>query len=112
MSSKLFNFYSFDECSDEDKLFKKLDLLKNESKIHYTQDENYLIKIKDLELTDDEIEKLSVFLDSLNVLPYLGHEDEGDTDFDDYDDDSGNDDIDDNYNGRYKSRNDDYDDDY
>ena len=112
MSSKLFNFYSFDECSDEDKLFKKLDLLKNESKIHYTQDDNYLIKIKDLELTDDEIEKLSVFLDSLNVLPYLGHEDEVDTDSDDYDDDSGNDDIDDNYNGRYKSRDDDYDDDY
>ena len=110
MSSKLFNFYSFDECSDEDKLFNKLDLLKNESKIHYTQDDNYLIKIKDLELSDDEIEKLSVFLDSLNVLPYLGHEDEGDTDFDDYDD--SDDDIDDNYNGRYKSRNDDYDDDY
>jgi hypothetical protein len=111
MSSKLFNFYSFDECSDEDKLFNKLDLLKNESKIHYTQDDNYLIKIKDLELTDDEIEKLSVFLDSLNVLPYLGYEEEMDNDFDDYDDDS-DDDNDDNYNGRYKSRNDDYDDDY
>ena len=94
MSSKLFNFYSFDECSDEDKLFNKLDLLKNESKIHYTQDDNYLIKIKDLELTDDEIEKLSVFLDSLNVLPYLGYEEEVDNDFDDYDNDS-DDDIDD-----------------
>lgn len=111
MSSKLFNFYSFDECSDEDKLFQRLDSLKNDSKINYTQDENYLIKIVDIELSDDEIDKLSQFLDSLNVLPYLGHEDDTDGDFDDYEDPD--DDLDNDYNGsRYKSRKDDYDDDY
>jgi hypothetical protein len=103
MSSKLFNFYSFDECSDEDQLFEKLDSLKDESKIEYTEQDNYIVKIKDLELSDDEISELLKFFDNLNVYPYLGIEDDDDDEFSDFDDGFAEDD-DDDYNGSYKSK--------
>jgi hypothetical protein len=103
MSSKLFNFYSFDECSDEDQLFAKLDSFKDESKIEYTEQDNYILKIKDLELSDDEISDLVTSLDELNVYPYLGYEeDEEDEGYSDFDDDFS--DEDDDYNGSYKSK--------
>lgn len=101
MSSKLFNFYSFDECSDEDKLFERLDSLEEESKISYTEQDNYIFKIKDLELSDNEISDLCSFLDEMNVYPYLGYEDDDeelDSDFDDFSDE------DDDYNGSYRSK--------
>jgi hypothetical protein len=100
MSSKLFNFYSFDECSDEDQLFAKLDSLRDESKIEYTEQDNYIFKIKDLELSDDEISDLITSLDELNVYPYLGCEDDEDDEYSDFDDDFSEDD---DYNGSYKS---------
>jgi len=103
MSSKLFNFYSFDECSDEDQLFEKLDSLKDESKIEYTEQDNYIVKIKDLELSDDEISELIKFLDNLNVFPYLGIEEDEEDEFSDFDDDF-SENGDDEYNGSYKSK--------
>ena len=101
MSSKLFNFYSFDECSDEDQLFAKLDSFKDESKIEYTEQDNYILKIKDLELSDDEITDLVTSLDELNVYPYLGYEEDEEDEYSDFDDDFS--DKDDDYNG-YKSK--------
>jgi hypothetical protein len=89
---KLFNYYSFDECPDEDILFEKLNQLVDEEKIQYSEKESYLIKIDDLELSDTELEELSKFLDDNNVYPYLGYEEEDDDyesnfgDFDDYED--------------------------
>ena len=101
MSSKLFNFYSFDECSDEEQLFEKLESLKDESKIDFTEQDNYIIKIKDIELSDDDISDLMKFFDDMNVYPYLGDEDEDDDE--DYDFDE-SDDVEDDYNGSYKSK--------
>jgi hypothetical protein len=99
--SKLFNYYSFDECSDEEKLFERLDELTSHDKIEYSEQDKYLIKIKDIELDDDEIEDLCEFLDKNNVYPYLGYDEDDDYSDDDYDIDE-----DDDYNGKsreYKS---------
>jgi len=103
---KLFNYYSFDECSDEQKLFGKLDELLNQTKIEYSEQDNYLIKIKDIELDDNEIEDLSKFLDDNNVYPYLGYNDDDDDDLeDDYEIDE------DDYNSKSRGHRSDYDED-
>ena len=105
MSSKLFTRYSFDECSNETKLFEKLDSLLEEGKIEYNSEDQYLFKIKDIDLTDDEIEDLCEMFDKMEVYPYIDSID------DDISDDDDNDDNSDDYTGRHY-RGDDYDDDY
>jgi len=105
MSSKLFTRYSFDECSNETKLFEKLDSLLEEGKIEYNSEDQYLFKIKDIDLTDDEIEDLCEMFDKMEVYPYIDSID------DDISDDDDNDDNSDDYTGR-RYRGDDYDDDY
>ena len=105
MSSKLFTRYSFDECSNETKLFEKLDSLLEEGKIEYNSEDQYLFKIKDIDLTDDEIEDLCEMFDKMEVYPYIDSID------DDISDDDDNDDSSDDYTGR-RYRGDDYDDDY
>jgi hypothetical protein len=110
--SKLFNYYSFDECPDEKKLFEKLEYLASKDKIEWSEKDKYLLKIKDIELDDDEIDELSKFLDNNYVYPYLGHdEDEDDYEDDKYDDyDNYDDDYDNKKSKRYNSDN--YDDDF
>jgi hypothetical protein len=104
MSSKLFTHYSFDECGNEAQLFERLDEFYNDGKIQYSVENQYVFKIKDLELSDDEIQDLCNFLDSMDVYPYIAEEEEEESDdFDDFDDD---------YNGKRYRSNDDYDDDY
>ena len=66
---------------------------------------NYLFKIKDIDLTDDEIEDLCEMFDKMEVYPYIDSID------DDISDDDDNDDNSDDYTGR-RYRGDDYDDDY
>lgn len=84
---KLFNYYSFDECTDEETLFEKLNKLVDEEKIRYSESDSYLIKIEDLELSDSELEELHSFLDENNVYPYLGYDEEDyESDFDDFND--------------------------
>ncbi len=108
MQSQLFTRYSYDECTNEEKLFEKLDELLNEGKIEYNAENQYTFKIKDLELSDSEIEELCDLFDEVEVFPYIESSD--DEDFDDFDDYSDFDDDEDDYNGRrYKSK-DDYDD--
>jgi len=89
--SKLFNYYSFDECQNDEHLFERLEQLVDLDKIHYVEEDNQLLKLRDIDLTDQEIIALCKFLDENNVYPYLGHEDdeeESDDDYDDYDEDS------------------------
>jgi hypothetical protein len=103
--SKLFNYYSFDECSDEQQLFERLDELVNQGKIEYSEQDKYLLKIKDTELDDDEIKDLCEFLDSNNVYPYLGYDESDDYEDDDYDFNESDD-----YNVKSKGYRSDYDD--
>jgi hypothetical protein len=107
MSSKLFTHYSFDECGDEEQLFERLDEFSNDGKIQYSVENEYVFKIKDLELSDDEIQDLCNFLYSMDVYPYIIEEEEEESDdFDDFDE------SDDDYNGKRYRSNDDYEDDY
>jgi hypothetical protein len=108
MSSKLFTHYSFDECGNEGQLFERLDEFSNDGKIQYSVENQYVFKIKDLELSDDEIQDLCNFLDSMDVYPYIIEEEEDD-DFDDFDDFN---ESDDDYSGKRYRSNDDYEDDY
>ncbi len=109
MSSKLFTRYSFDECQDENKLFKKLDSLLEDDKIEYSIESEYLFKIKDIELSDKEISDLSVFFENIEVHPYIDEyidEEEEDSDYlnEDYDEND--------YSSKKYRRDDDYNDDF
>jgi hypothetical protein len=108
MSSKLFTRYSFDECQDENKLFKKLDSFLKEDKIEYSIESEYLFKIKDIELSEKEISDLSIFFENIEVYPYIDEsieeEDESDYDVDDYDEND--------YSSKRYRRDDDYNDDF
>jgi hypothetical protein len=108
MQSQLFTRYSYDECTNEEKLFEKLDELLNEGKVEYNTENQYTFKIKDFELSDDEIQELCDLFEEVEVFPYM----EEDSTDDDYDDDYNDfDDDGDDYNGkRYKSKDDDYED--
>ncbi len=108
MNSQLFTRYSFDECTNEQKLFEKLDSLLEEGKIEYNAENQYVFKIKDIDLTDYEIEDLCYLFDSLEVYPYMESEDEEYEGFDDFDDFE--DEEDDYTTKRYKSKDDDFDD--
>jgi len=103
---KLLTHYSYDECSDENLLFEKLDQLVDDSKISYKIEEKYIFKIEDLELTDEDIEDLLQTFDDLNVLEYFGYDSDDDFDFDDFDD---FDDSDDDYTKKRYRSDDDYD---
>lgn len=84
---KLTKFYSLDECSNQEKVFAKLDLLADDRKIDYDFIDD-LIKIKDISLTAKEIKELNQFLHQNDVIEDKDYEDEDDEDIDeDYDDD-------------------------
>jgi hypothetical protein len=104
--NKLLTHYSYDECTDENLLFEKLNQLVDDSKISYKIEEKYIFKIEDLELTDEDIEDLVQTFDDLNVIEYFGYDSDDDSDdFDDFDD---FDESDDYTTKRYRS-DDDYD---
>jgi len=108
MQSKLFTRYSFDECTNEEKLFKKLDALLQDGKTEYNAENQYTFKIKDIDLTDSEIEEICDLFDKLEVYPYMETDDD---DFDGYDDFDDFDDEEDDYTTKkYRSKDDDYDD--
>lgn len=71
MDPKLFNYYSIDECIDEEKLYQELDKFVENGAISYNLEDRHVIRISDLDLTEDEVEKISKILDSLDVFPYL-----------------------------------------
>jgi len=85
MEKKLFSYYSIDECTDTDKLYEELDKYSDGGLLEYKLEDRDIIKIEDLDLTEDEIEDIEKILDGLDVFPYLGYEDSEDGDgFSDY----------------------------
>jgi hypothetical protein len=88
---KLFNYYNVDECKDREKVFKKLDQLRDDGKIEYEMDGRDIFKIEDLDLEEVDIEELNDMFDSEDVFPYLDNEEE------DEDEDYGDEDYDNDY---------------
>lgn len=76
-------YYSLDECSDQDKVIAKLDLLADDRKIDYEFLESDLIKIRDISLTAKELKELNQFLHINDVVEDKDYEDEEDDDTDD-----------------------------
>jgi hypothetical protein len=86
---ELFKYYNLDECSNFEIVEDKLVELEEEGKIEYKLDD-YILKIEDLELSDNEIEKLSKLFDDNDILPYIDYEEYDDSDddyFDNFSDD-------------------------
>jgi hypothetical protein len=87
----LFQYYSIDECLDTKLVIKKLNELKKEGRIDYKIEDQDLIKVKDIDLDEDEIEDLIKLFDSNDVFPYLEKDEDDEDDsylYDDMDDDS------------------------
>lgn len=90
---ELFNFYSLDECLNLKLIKKKLSELEDEGKIEFSIDGDVL-KIKDLDLDQAEIDDLIDLFDSNDIFPYPDYqtgtddEDFGFGDYDDYDEDN------------------------
>ena len=81
---KLFKFYSWDECANQDKVLEKLTKLADDRKIDYEFVETDLIKVKDLSLTAKDVKELTQFFHDNDVIEDLDFEEEDD--YDDYDD--------------------------
>lgn len=80
---ELFNFYNLDECSDLKAVKKRLEVLQEDGKIDYSIDGD-ILKIKDLDLDENEIPELAEFLDELDIFPYPDYQDEEDDDYSDF----------------------------
>ena len=102
----IYSHYSFDECKNEDELFDRLDALVEEGKITYVTQDKYILKIEDIDLTDDEVRELLDLFDGLDVFEYYGHQDD-DEDYDDFDQ---YDDEEDDYGSTKRRKDYDYDD--
>lgn len=103
---KLKKFYSIDECSNEDLLFEKLDQLQDDGKIEYEYEDNWSIKLVDVELTPTDEKDLINLFEKLDVYPNLDKE-EADLEEESYDDF-----YEDEYQEDYKSRRKNSDDEY
>lgn len=82
---ELYNYYNLDECINKRKVKKKLQELSEDGKIEYSID-GEILKIDDLDLSEEEIEEVADLLDSNDVFPYLDKDDEDDDLYDGYDD--------------------------
>lgn len=74
--------YSYDECTDEKLLFKRLNKLKKDGKIEYSKDA-WTFKIKDIDLLEEDEKSLLELFDKIEVYP------DEDTLDDDWSDDLG-----------------------
>ena len=95
---ELFNYYSLDECLDLKKVKKILTKFEKEGKIEHTY-EGDVLKIKDLDLDENEVKTLVELFDNNDVFPYpdyiseeIDNYDVGDgyDEYDDYDDEDDN----------------------
>lgn len=73
--------YFIDECTSIPKLKKKLNALKDESKLDWKQEGSSKIIIDDWDLDEDDIKDLLTFFDKNDVYPDMDHE-EYDSDWD------------------------------
>lgn len=82
---ELFNYYSLDECLERKIIKKRLNQLEEEGKISF-EIEGDILKLKDLDLDEREIEELVEMFDKYDVFHYPDYEDGIDEDYyDDYD---------------------------
>jgi len=82
---ELYNYYNLDECINKRKVKKKLEELTDEGKIDYSID-GEILRIEDIDLSEEEIEEVANLLDSNDVFPYLDKDDDDDDLYDGYDD--------------------------
>ena len=88
MEQKLFNYYSIDECSNEDSLYIELDRFVDSGALSYQLVDRWILKLIDIDLTDSEILLIVKVLDNLDVFPYIDYESDEDDTEDDYYEDS------------------------
>ncbi len=84
---KLNKYYSLDECSKDDKVFKHLNNLQDDLKIEYEIVDIDIIKIIDNGLTISEIKKLLSIFNEYDVIEYTDYDDDDsylDEEYDDY----------------------------
>jgi hypothetical protein len=86
---KYTKIYSFDECSNNNKVIAKLELLSEDRKIDFEFIDSDLVKIKDISLTAKEIKELNQFLHDNDVIEDhdLEDEDEDEDEDDTYEED-------------------------
>lgn len=68
----------FDECSDEEILFDKLDEWQDCGLISYKASDGWVFNIKDLELTKEQIKEIVDLFEELDVYPSDDDSDEDD----------------------------------
>ena len=78
---KLHKYYSIDECSNEELLFNKLDILQKSGKVSYKKLDRWSIKIQDIDLSSKEEEKLINLLESLDLYETTVDDDDEDDDY-------------------------------
>ena len=61
--------YSLDECIDRERVVGRLELLKLAGKLYYDIEYD-ILEIEDLDLSDDELDKLLKLLDKNDVIEY------------------------------------------
>jgi len=83
---RLNKFYDFEACTNETRLFKKLNQLKDADLIHYKVIDPYTIQFLDLDLTHDEEIEIVEELADLGVYPEDTESDGTDMYWDNYDD--------------------------
>jgi hypothetical protein len=89
---ELFNFYSLDECLNTKLIKKTLTSLEKEGKVEFSI-ESDILKIKDLDLDENEINDLVELFDENDVFPYPDYQEDDEDDdyyggdFDDYNED-------------------------
>ena len=80
---ELFNYYSMDECPERKVIKKRLTQLEEEGKIDFDIDGD-ILKIKDIDLDEDEVAELVEMFDKYDVFAYPDYEEGLEDDEDDY----------------------------
>ena len=80
---ELFNYYSMDECPERKVIKKRLTQLEEEGKIDFDIDGD-ILKIKDIDLDEDEVAELVEMFDKYDVFAYPDYEEGVDDEEDDY----------------------------
>lgn len=91
---ELFKFYTIDECVNIKLVKNKLTDLEDDGKITFSIERD-ILKIKDLDLDENEVIKLTEIFDNNEIYPYMDYEE--DIDDPSYLDDDFDDDGDKNY---------------
>jgi len=61
------NTWAFDECTDCNQLFEKLDTLQEEGKISWRKTDGWIFYIEDLEMDDEDVDDLLKLFEDLDV---------------------------------------------